>query len=99
MLTWYVGSKTGASCNPGKFGRHLQRCLEPELWDMLLRTYSDADYDRTWDVLDAMCQLFRITARSTAERFGFEYPYADDEKVSAHLKHVRSLPRDAKEIY
>jgi aminoglycoside 6-adenylyltransferase len=34
-----------------------------------------------------------------AEYFGFDYPFEDDRRVTAHLEHVRGLPRDAKEIY
>jgi aminoglycoside 6-adenylyltransferase len=66
---------------------------------MLLRTYSDADYDHTWDALLSMGDLFRCIAIPVAEHFGFAYPYGDDERVSAHLRHVRLLPRDAKEMY
>jgi aminoglycoside 6-adenylyltransferase len=99
MLAWYVGVGTQFRRNPGKLGRHLERCLEPELWAQLLRTYADADYTRTWDALFAMGDLFRTAACRVAEHFGFEYPHGDDERVSAHLKHVRSLPRNAKEIY
>jgi aminoglycoside 6-adenylyltransferase len=43
MLTWYVGSKTHFSHSPGKFGKYLKQYLEPELWEMLEQTYSDAD--------------------------------------------------------
>jgi aminoglycoside 6-adenylyltransferase len=46
-----------------------------------------------------MCDLFRTIATGMAEHFGFDYPHGDDERVSAHLKHVQSLPRDATEIY
>ena len=46
-----------------------------------------------------MCDLFRIAALRVAEHFGFDYPHNDDEKVSAHLRHARLLPRDATEIY
>jgi aminoglycoside 6-adenylyltransferase len=99
MITWYIGVQTGFSKNPGKFGKHLSNYLEPELWDMLLKTYSDASYDHTWEALDMMCSLFRRTAIQVAEVFGFDYPYGDDERVSAHLKHVRTLPKDANEIY
>ena len=98
MLVWYIGIKTQFSCNPGKFGKHFQQYLEPELWDLLLQTYANADYVHTWDALEAMCQLYRITTHSVAKHFGFEYP-EEDAKVSAHLKHVRNLPKDAKELY
>ncbi len=99
MLVWHIGIQTGFSCNPGKQGRYFQRTLEPELWEMLLNTYADGSYEHTWEALLAMGDLFRKVALPIAERFGFEYPHEDDRRVRAHLEHVRSLPRDAKEIY
>jgi len=99
MLTWYVGMKTQFSCNLGKFGKYLKQYLDSDLWDMLEKTYSEADYAATWEALYTMCDLFRITAVHVAEHFGFEYPDGDDEKVSAYLQHVRVLPKNAKEIY
>jgi aminoglycoside 6-adenylyltransferase len=99
MLDWYVGMRTDFKKSPGKEGKYLQQFLEPEQWELLLRTYSDADYDHTWDALLSMGDLFRRIAIPVAEHFGFDYPYGDDERVSAHLRHVRSLPRDAREMY
>jgi aminoglycoside 6-adenylyltransferase len=99
MLTWYVGMQTQFSRNPGKFGKYLSQYLEPELWDMLQKTYADAGYDNTWDALLAMCALFRRIATRVAEHFGYDYPHGDDERVSAHLKHVRSLPKNSTEMY
>ena len=99
MLAWHIGVKTGFAINPGKYGKHFQRHLEPELWAMLEQTYSDANYDRTWDAHEMMCRLFRLTASRVAAHFGFDYPFGDDERVSAHLKHVRSLPKDAAQMY
>jgi len=99
MLTWYVGVQTEFLGNPGNYGKHLQRYLEPGLWEMLEKTYADADYDHTWEALFTMCELFRVVARQVATHFSFEYPNKDDDKVSAHLRHVRSLPRDATEVY
>jgi aminoglycoside 6-adenylyltransferase len=99
MLAWHIGVKTRFLRNPGKFGKYYKQTLEPELWDMLQKTYSDASYDNTWEALFTLCKLFRVTAIRVAEHFGFEYPHGDDEKVSAHLKHVRYLPRNAREMY
>ena len=98
MLTWHVGMKTQFLRNPGKFGKYFKQCLEPELWELLEQTYADADYDATWAALFAMCKLFRMTATDIAAHFGLEYPQGDDEKVSAHLQHVRRLPKAAKEL-
>jgi aminoglycoside 6-adenylyltransferase len=99
MLTWYVGIKTEFLRDPGKFGRYFSQYLEPELWDMLQKTYADARYENTWEALFAMCALFRLIASQVAEHFGFDYPHGDDDKVSAHLRHVRSLPRNSTEMY
>lgn len=99
MLTWHVGVKTQFLRAPGSHGKYLKRYLEPELWAMLEKTYSDAGYENTWEALFVTCDLFRTAANRVTEHFGFVYPRGDDEKVSAHLKHVRSLPKDAKEIY
>ncbi|HEY7493353.1 MAG TPA: aminoglycoside 6-adenylyltransferase [Candidatus Tectomicrobia bacterium] len=99
MLMWYVGIKTQFSRSPGKFGKYLKQYLEPELWEMLEQTYSDADDEHTWEALFTMCALFRITAIEVAQQFGFAYPYGDDEKVSAHVQHVRLLPKTAKQLY
>jgi aminoglycoside 6-adenylyltransferase len=99
MLTWYVGINTQFSHSPGKFGKYLKQYLEPECWEMLEKTYSDADYGHTWEALFTTCNLFRRTATHVAEQCGFQYPHGDDEKVSAHLQHIRLLPKDAKELY
>jgi len=99
VLTWHIGVKTQFLSNPGKFGKYLNRYLEPELWHMLMATYSDANYDNTWEALHAMCNLFRTAASGVAAHFGFDYPHGDDARVTAHLRHVRFLPKDAKEMY
>ena len=96
---FFQDMETDFSVNPGKPGKYFQKYLAPELWERLLQTYSDADDDRTWQALFTMTALFRQAALAVAERFGFEYPHEDDRRVSAHLEHVRHLPRDARTMY
>jgi len=99
ILNWHIGVKTQFKQNPGKFGKYFRDYLEPALWDELEKTYSDAGYESTWDALFTMCDIFRLTAHEVAEHFGFDYPQADDERVTAHLQHVRTLSKDSKEMY
>ena len=99
MLAWYIGVKTHFLRNPGKFGKYFQQYLEPELWDMLQRTYAVASYDHTWEALFTMGDLFRLAAVEVAEHFDYDYPHGDDQRVSAHLRRVHFLPRDAQEMY
>ena len=99
MLAWYVGVKMDFQVSPGKHGKYLKHCLEPELFDLLLRTYSDADLGHAWDALLTMTELFRRVAIPVAQHFGYAYPHGDDRRVSAHLQHVCALPRNAQEMY
>ncbi len=90
MLGWHVAATSGFRRGPGKHGRYLRRALAPELWTRLEATYAGADPEATWTALEVMCDLFRDVAIGVAERFGFDYPKRDDERVTAHLRRVRS---------
>lgn len=99
MLSWYAGTRSGFSRSLGKNGKYLQGQVEPEIWQHLLDTYSDADYEHTWQALFAATELFREVATRVAEKLDFKYPMADDQRVSAYLNHIRCLPANANEIY
>jgi len=99
MLTWYIGVQTGFTVNPGKLGKCFQKYLEPELYEMLLKTYADGNIEHTWDALFAMGDLFRLTALRVAGHFGFIYNAIEDDNMTAHLGRVRALPRNAKEMH
>lgn len=99
MLGWYIGLKTGFAVNPGKLGKYFQKYLEPELWAMLLETYPDGSSEHTWDALFTMGELFRTAALRVSGHFGFQYNETEDRNMTAHLRHVRALPWDAKEMY
>jgi aminoglycoside 6-adenylyltransferase len=97
MLVWHIGLKTDYSENPGKWGKYFEKHLEPQIWQRLLKTYPRAEYEATWDALEGMCDLFRDLALRIAKELDFAYPARDDERVSAYLKRIRRLPRDAVE--
>ena len=69
MLTWFIGTNTNFTLNPGKFGKYYQRYLEPEHWELLMKTYAHGDYEMTWEALFAMGDLFRITASEGSDPF------------------------------
>ena len=99
MLAWHIGVNTCFALNPGKYGKYFQKHLEPGLWEMLTKTYSDLSYAHTWEALFAMGELFRVAGLNVARSLGLDYPHDEDRRVSAHLRHVSSLPPDAKEMY
>jgi aminoglycoside 6-adenylyltransferase len=99
MISWYIGVRTDFAVSSGKSGKYFKDYLEAELWDMYKKTYSDSCYDNMWKALFTACDLFRTSAHSVAEHFGFRYPYGDDARVTAHLKHVKDLPKSAASMY
>jgi aminoglycoside 6-adenylyltransferase len=96
---WFVGIRTDFQKSIGNKGKHLSRLLSPHHWVQLQKTYSDADLEHTWDALLSTVELFREIALVVAEHFQLPYPHEDDRRVTAHLKHVRQLPRNAKMMY
>ena len=64
-----------------------------------MKTYADASAENTGETLEMMYHLSRKVTFRVAEYFSFESPEGDARRVSAHLKHVRILSRNAAEIY
>ena len=98
MLTWYFGTKTDFKKSPGKFGKYIRIDIEPELWMELEKTYSDSNFDNTWESLFTMGRLFHRIATEIASAYGFRYPQDDDKRVTEYLWRIKNLPRDATEI-
>jgi len=98
MLTWYFGIKTGFQKAPGKAGKYIRDNVEPEIWAELEKTYSDANFENIWESLFTAGSLFRRVAKAVASEFGFQYPQQDDDNVSAYVRRIKSLLKDAKEI-
>ncbi len=99
MLVWYVGVQTDFQKSPGKSGKYLKKYLDPSMWSLLERTYSDAQLEHIWDSLFVLGDLFRQTGRCVAAHFHFPYPELEDQQVTRFIQHIRYLPRDARSIY
>ncbi|HZG59742.1 MAG TPA: aminoglycoside 6-adenylyltransferase [Anoxybacillus sp.] len=99
MMEWYIGIKTNFTKSTGKLGKYFEDFLEKDEWNEFIATYTDANYENIWKALFNMCDLFRKIAIKVADHFEFEYPYDDDKNVTAHLKHIKNLSKNAKEMY
>jgi aminoglycoside 6-adenylyltransferase len=95
MLNWFIGIRTDFSADPGKLGKFYERYLEPDQWKAFVRTFPDGDYQNMWQSLFVMCGLFRETGAAVAEHLGYVYPIDMDTRVTAYLKQVKHLPKDA----
>ncbi len=99
MLSWHAGMKNGFAVSIGSYAKYLRNHLDPALWRMLTRTWPDGDPDRVWDALLVAGRLFRRAAVEVGEGLGFAYPEEDHRRVTAFLRHIRALPRDAERIF
>jgi aminoglycoside 6-adenylyltransferase len=99
MLQWHIGKRTNFVVDSGKLGKYFEKYLEPKHWDAYVKTFPDAEYEHIWEALFVMCDLFRETAIEVAHHFGFTYQVQEDQRVTAHLQHVRNLPLNAEGVY
>ena len=98
MLNWQIGVETSFTAIPGKSGKNIEKYVDSELWQKLLRTYPDGSYANMWAGLFAMCALFEELSITVADKLEFELPeYRKD--VLPYLKHIEKLPRDSETIY
>ncbi len=91
LLIWYAAIRTNHQKVIGKFGKNLQECLEPELWNEFKKTYTDADYENMWQELFKMCEIFNKIASSVAKHYGFSLNQTEYKNVVNYLHEVRAI--------
>lgn len=99
MLSWKIGIQTNFSVSTGKSGKYMYRWLSEEEWKRYLATYVSADVEECWNAVMKMCDLFEGTAVSVGKQLGYMYDVLEGKNARGFLEHVRTLPKDAAEIY
>ena len=98
LLSWKIGLITDWSVSIGKSGKYMYRFLPKEDWEKYLSTWFSCDVHEAWDAVLRMCDLFDKTAREVAAGLGCTYNEKEALGSLSYLKHVRELPKDAKEV-
>lgn len=98
LLSWYAADRNGWQLNTGKFGRWLPLHLPPVLWQAYRQTYAGAEDEENWQALFAMLRLTREVGLPLAESLGGVYPLEDDQRMTAYLQRVYTLPPGAVSI-
>ena len=99
LLSWNAAIPYDFHISVGKCGKYLPKFLEISLWEAYLSTYCGADLGEMWAAGERLCALFHQTAQDVAERLGFTYDETEARNSWNIFRHVRQLPRDAKEIF
>ncbi len=98
MVSWWIGLQHEFEVSPGKMGNYFENLLPIKYWDMYRKTYSDSDYENTWEAVFIACDLFRVLATEVAKRLSFDYLHYDEHNMTEYLKGVRTLSKDAKRV-
>ncbi|BBI31041.1 aminoglycoside 6-adenylyltransferase [Cohnella abietis] len=93
LLSWYAGMNNDWNINTGKAGRWLKKYLPEELWDRYISTYAGSDFDQNWAALEKTGALTRIVGTAVADSLGYQYPQAEDEKVTKYLAQLRKMEK------
>ncbi|MCX4326342.1 MAG: aminoglycoside 6-adenylyltransferase [Lachnospiraceae bacterium] len=99
MLSWKAGIKTDFSVSAGKSAKYLYKWIGQEEYQQYLNTYFNGNTEEAWKAVFSMCNLFNSVAEFVAKESGYTYNKEEAKAAEAFLKHVKNLPKDAKEIY
>lgn len=99
LLNWKIGYETEFQVSTGKASKYMKNWLPADIWEQFLKTYVNGKIEDIWDSVFIMCGLFDETAHEIEKYSGFPYNSKEAEAGFQFLKHVRTLPKDAKEIF
>lgn len=99
MLSWYVCIDHGVELSLGKSRKYLKNYLRGDIWDRLMATFDLSNSDSAWSALITTCELFDEIAPIVGKAFGFGYDQTQADKSFAYIKHIKELPKTAREIY
>ena len=90
MIKWYIGIHNDFSANIGLWGKYFKKYLPENLYEMYVKTYSDADYENLWEAIFIACGLFRTVALVVGSHFEFKYNKQDDDNMMEYLSKVKN---------
>ncbi|MDO5520646.1 MAG: aminoglycoside 6-adenylyltransferase [bacterium] len=99
LLSWKIGILTDYSVSVGKSGKYMKRWLKEEEWKEYIATYFGGDLEESWEAMMRMCDLFEQTAKYVGEKLQYTYHVMEAHNARTYLNHVKTLPKDAKEIW
>ena len=90
MVKWYIGMHNDFSVNVGLWGKCFKKYLPENLYEMYVKTYSDADYENLWRAIFVACDLFRTLALVVSNHFEFSYNKQEDDNMMEYLLKIKN---------
>lgn len=99
LLNWKIGYETGFQISTGKASKYIKSYLSDEIWNRFLKTYINGSIDDIWQSVFSMCDLFNDIACEMEKCWGYIYNSEEAEAGYHFLRHVHTLPKDAKAVF
>lgn len=90
MIGWYIGAQNDYLVSVGMWGKYYKKYLPHNLYDIYVKTYSDADYDNLWNAIFSACDLFRTIAPIVGNLLGYGYSKQEEDGMMNYLLKVKS---------
>lgn len=87
MIEWKIGVEHNFSINIGKSYKYLEKYVSEDLWKQILATYEMHSYEKMWETLSNLQNLFREISMEVAEKMNFVYPEYD-LKISKYIEKI-----------
>lgn len=89
MVNWYIGYKYNFSVSVGKWGKYYNKLLEPDIYNLYERTYSDCKKENIWDSVYNALELFSLIANYVAGASGYSYNKSEEKGIRDYISFVR----------
>ena len=99
LLNWKIGYETNFQVSTGKASKYLKEYLSADIWNKFLKTYINGELNDIWNSIFIMCDLFQNTALEVAIHSGFFYLWEEAKAGYYFLKHIYTLPKNAKTVF
>jgi aminoglycoside 6-adenylyltransferase len=91
LIEWHIGAESGFSDTAGKNGRHIKRCVSPELYQKILLTYPGSKKENVWEALFLMAALFDELATAIAMKLSVFYNSEEGRNAMNYMQCVFAL--------
>ncbi|MDR0908420.1 MAG: aminoglycoside 6-adenylyltransferase [Spirochaetaceae bacterium] len=74
MISWKVGIETNFSVSVGKANKYLQKYVSEELWQNILKTYSNDTSENVWRAMIISCNIFMDATDFVCKKLNYSIP-------------------------
>lgn len=90
LLEWKVGSEHNFSVSIGKSGKYIKQYLSTKAYNKVLRTYSNANVQNTWEAFNTMTTYFYELQLKLGKRLALDVNTKEAENTLKYIDRIYS---------